>query len=281
MLLDLYINIVNIIGYINSFIENKTLDLSIYNIHFNKKICREFMLKNNFPTTHILSIYDIYNLNSNNKIVIKPIKNTCCGNDINIMTINEFKHQSISIDENKMIEKFVNGKNYRIFIYKYNVKSILYRIPAYVIGDGYSNIYKLIEIENKKRPKKNKINIINVDGNIVPIKDEIMYVNNLSNYHKGGSTKNVIKQTIHPDNIKLFESVAKKLKLKWVGLDFIIPDITKSYKFQVTAFNEIEMFNDVYFSNPDKILMKLNNCLFIRNILILLIILFIFKKYKY
>jgi len=239
------------------------------------------MLKNNFPTTHILSIYDIYNLNSNNKIVIKPIKNTCCGNDINIMTINEFKHQSISIDENKMIEKFVNGKNYRIFIYKYNVKSILYRIPAYVIGDGYSNIYKLIEIENKKRPKKNKINIINVDGNIVPIKDEIMYVNNLSNYHKGGSTKNVIKQTIHPDNIKLFESVAKKLKLKWVGLDFIIPDITKSYKFQVTAFNEIEMFNDVYFSNPDKILMKLNNCLFIRNILILLIILFIFKKYKY
>ena len=195
MLLDLYINIVNIIGYINSFIENKILDLSIYNIHFNKELCREFMLKNKFPTTHILSINDIYNLNSGEKIVIKPIKNTCCGNGINIVTINEFKHQSISIDKNKMmIEKFVKGKNYRIFLYKYNVISVLYRIPAYVIGDGYSNIYELIEIENKKRPRKNKINVITVDVNIIPIKNKIIYVNNLSNYNKGGITQNIVKQ---------------------------------------------------------------------------------------
>ena len=49
------------------------------------------------------------------------------------------------------------------------------------------------------------------------------------NWSLGGTTADVTEE-IHSDNIKLFEDVARVLQTPTVGIDFIINDISTSWK---------------------------------------------------
>jgi len=56
-------------------------------------------------------------------------------------------------------------------------------------------------------------------------------LNQKINWSVGGTTCDVTDDT-HPDNIALFEEVARVLKAPIVGLDFIIGDMGRSWKEQ-------------------------------------------------
>ena len=65
-------------------------------------------------------------------------------------------------------------------------------------------------------------------------------INNVSNFHQGGILKRINIKNVHIDNINMFKKVNKILNLNLCGIDFMIKDISKSYKIQKTSgINEV------------------------------------------
>lgn len=52
-------------------------------------------------------------------------------------------------DNTVLIEKFIPGREFRIFIINDEVVGILHRVPANVTGDGVLNIGQLIDMKNE------------------------------------------------------------------------------------------------------------------------------------
>ncbi len=111
--------------------------------------------------------------------------------------------------------------------------------PPRVTGDGKSTIAELIKIKDMNRPEKVKetkvnpyfmerqkltMNTILENGKTVDLSEKVGV-----NY--GGTSYDCTNET-HPDTKKMLEEVGKVLDISIVGLDFIVPDITKSYKEQ-------------------------------------------------
>ena len=82
-----------------------------------------------------------------------------------------------------------------------------------------------------------KDNAIKLDQ-VVPYNKKII-LNPLANGSQGSTLENINIKDVHIDNIKLFEKINTILKYNLTGIDFIIPDISKSYKTQKCAINEI------------------------------------------
>ena len=91
----------------------------------------------------------------NRAIVIKP-NSTNFGLGITILKENtdrEIYNRAIEIafeyDPTILIESFVSGKEYRMFVIEDQVVGILHRVPANIIGDGISTITELIDHKNQ------------------------------------------------------------------------------------------------------------------------------------
>lgn len=117
--------------------------------------------------------------------------------------------------------------------------------PPRVTGDGTRTIAELTKIKDSQRPEKVKPIQINLSFlqrqnltlmTILPIDKTVMLSEKIGvNY--GGTSYNCTPQT-HPDTIKMFEEAGKILDISIVGFDFIIPDISKSYKEQKSGIIE-------------------------------------------
>ena len=55
----------------------------------------------------------------------------------------------------------------------------------------------------------------------------------------GSIPRRIPIQKIHPDNIRLFKQINKFCGLRYCGIDFITPDIQKSYKEVKCGINEL------------------------------------------
>jgi len=90
----------------------------------------------------------------NRAIVVKP-KSTNFGLGITILKENsdESLYQkaidmAFQHDSTVLVESFVSGKEYRIFLINQEVVGILHRVPANVTGDGTSTIRELVQKKN-------------------------------------------------------------------------------------------------------------------------------------
>jgi cyanophycin synthetase len=63
----------------------------------------------------------------------------------------------------------------------------------------------------------------------IPSQGQRVTLNQKINWGVGGTTADVTDD-VHPDNIELFETVAHVLRAPIVGIDFIISDISRSWK---------------------------------------------------
>ncbi|HTL39734.1 MAG TPA: ATP-grasp domain-containing protein [Methylomirabilota bacterium] len=114
-----------------------------------------------------------------------------------------------------------------------------------VTGDGKSTIAELIEITDQNRPtgvKQIKINPyfmqrqkLNMDS-VLPEGKQI-YLSEKIGVNYGGTSYDCTDEC-HPDTKKMLEEAGKVLNLSILGFDFIIPDITKSYKEQKSGIIE-------------------------------------------
>lgn len=146
-----------------------------------------------------------------------------------------------------MVEEFILGKDYRIQVCNKEIYNILERQGPKVTGDGRHNIKELIDIFNDDRAKKNKhsniqlpliifnedvedyLDSLNLNLHDVPEVNKVIKLRAANNVSGGGSIIPALKSA-HPDNIDLAKRVAETIRLDIFGIDFLIPDISISWK---------------------------------------------------
>ena len=182
-------------------------------------------------------------------VVIKP-KLTNFGLGITILKNNEdvniFERAvdiAFEFDSSILIEEFIEGKEFRIFVMADEVVGILHRVPANVTGNGLQTIRELV-IEKNKDPLRGKgyhtpLEKIQLgeaelmflkaqarDFETVPLENEIIYLRENSNISTGGDSIDFTDDI--PDSYKqIAVKAAQALDVKITGLDMIIPDYTQ------------------------------------------------------
>jgi len=162
-------------------------------------------------------------------------------------------NNSIQYSPNFIIEKFVTKAYvHRVTMIDFDFMACAKQIPAHIIGDGISSIENLIAKKNSNPKRDNKfIYQLQIDKtshdlldkqshnlNSIPNENEIIFLQKDPFMKLGGDLAEVTEK-MHPDNKKLFFDVAKYIDIRIVGLDFLINDISTSWKEQNCAILEL------------------------------------------
>jgi D-alanine-D-alanine ligase-like ATP-grasp enzyme len=182
-------------------------------------------------------------------VIVKPYSGSGSRHTIlHIDTLEELKRAfgiATQICPAAVIEEELIGAVYRATVVDGKLAATLRRDQPHVIGDGVHTVTELM-IEANKHPgrsgpyfhqmvldeaaekelawQKMTVTSIPENGQRVTLHQKI-------NWGLGGTTADVTDE-VHPDNVELFEEVARVLKAPIVGIDFIIDDITRSWKEQ-------------------------------------------------
>ena len=160
-----------------------------------------------------------------------------------------------------VIEEELSGAVYRPTVVGGRLTATIRRDVPQVVGDGTHTIEKLIEEENKnpKREGPYYQKIVMTDAHrkelarqgytlqsVLPA-GTIALLHQKINWSVGGTTTDVTDE-VHPDNKQLFETIAQILNAPLVGIDFIIGDISRSWKEQ-SRCGVIECNSRPFFDN--------------------------------
>lgn len=144
-----------------------------------------------------------------------------------------------------MIEEELSGYVFRGTLIGGKLIAVLRREPAYVIGDGVHNIQELIDIENKNPLRHGPIfHQLHLDEEAVkelthwghtkdtiPKKDEVITLGQKTSRAVGGGITDMT-DVVHPDNREMLEKVAEVLNDPLIGVDFIMNDVSISWREQ-------------------------------------------------
>ena len=145
-----------------------------------------------------------------------------------------------------IVESYQTGNDYRILVVDGRVAAVAQRVPGHVTGDGRSTIAGLIEEVNRDPRRgighEKALTRLEVDdqaerllaaagltlGSVLPA-GEVCYLRDTGNLSTGGTA---IDKTdaIHEDNRTMAERAVRAVGLDVGGVDFISPDISRSYK---------------------------------------------------
>ncbi len=181
-------------------------------------------------------------------VVIKP-NQTNFGLGITILKENSDEETfgravdiAFEYDTTILIEEFIAGREFRIFVIGDEVVGILHRVPANVTGDGTKTIRELVELKNLDplrgkgyRTPLEKIRLEEAeaiflkqqgkDFETIPAAGEVVYLRENSNISTGGDSIDYTDDI--PDSYKqIAVRAAKALNVKITGLDMIIPDVS-------------------------------------------------------
>ena len=140
-----------------------------------------------------------------------------------------------------IVETFIEGELYRATTVGDKLIAVCRREPPRITGDGKHTVKELIKSFDQKRRqvleqvgyKPHKIPplppVKEADMNRVLKSGEVFELTWKTNISHGGNVVDVTSQ-VHPDNREIFEAIATKVKIPAIGIDFISPDISKSWK---------------------------------------------------
>jgi cyanophycin synthetase len=154
----------NIFKFKNQLLIENYLNLTPYNyglILSNKYFSLQLLKENGIPVPKgkEFNIYDSSEALLFAKKIKFPIFLRLSDSGINAKSIKVNKSSFFIENFNKLskhksniiIEKYVSGKNYRIFVTENGWINIIEKIYPFIVGDGKSSIYKLISNENIER----------------------------------------------------------------------------------------------------------------------------------
>ena len=141
-----------------------------------------------------------------------------------------------------LLQSFFPGDDHRLLVVSGKLVAATARIPASVIGDGVHTIVDLAEVENRNIKRvRGPMKYISLDTEAdrvlaqqgytrdsVPMAGARAYTRATANISTGGSSVDVTG-LVHPDNARAAVRAAKALQLTVAGVDFICPDISRSW----------------------------------------------------
>lgn len=174
-------------------------------------------------------------------LVIKPIDgNHGKGISINIQHLTDAKLGLIHAQQysrTSLVEKYVEGFDFRVLLVDYKVVAVAKRIPAHVVGNGLDSIQELIDLTNKNPRRgqghENTLTQIDIDRDThqliekkgytlqtVLTEKEVLYLKSTANISTGGTAIDVT-EIVHPDNLFLAERIARTIGLDICGIDIM------------------------------------------------------------
>jgi cyanophycin synthetase len=178
--------------------------------------------------------------------VIKPVNgNQGKGATTNIRTLEEAVvafWQAKKYDKTLVCEKFITGADFRALVVNYKLIAAAKRSPAAVTGDGIHTIRELIDICNNDPRRgyghENILTQIILDDDslhtlakngfsptTVPPKGKEVVLKSTANLSTGGTAMDVTDQ-LDPENVLLFERIARVMGLDICGIDIMAPSLT-------------------------------------------------------
>ena len=155
-----------------------------------------------------------------------------------------------------VVEKYQEGKNYRVLVTADGIMSVIRRYPPFIDGDGQTTISRLIDRENAIRTEMQLgpvIHLIPKDGRVlgylkkqqlsldsVPAEGSRTYLFHRVALAPGGVVEIVDKNTLSPENRELFQKVLALFKANILGIDAIFErGIEESYRSQKAILLEV------------------------------------------
>lgn len=192
-------------------------------------------------------------------VVVKPRNGYLCRH-ITTHIANEEQlraaiHHALEYSPSFCVERFVEGTVYRITVIdKKTIAAVAY-VPANIIGNGKDSIRALVEQKNADRgiapSKKYALYKITLDAETdrllsqqhrrldsVPANGERVWLHNAPYQRLGGDLEEVT-ESIHPENLELFRSVARFVETNVLGFDIIMQNIREPWKQQQCAILEL------------------------------------------
>ena len=145
-----------------------------------------------------------------------------------------------------IVESFITGYDHRMLVVNGVLEAVAKRVPGHVVGDGVQTIAELV-VEVNKDPRRGighqkVLTNLEIDFQAGRLMTEagvtaetvleagrLFYLRSTANLSTGGTAIDVT-DTVHPDNRDMAERAVMAIGLDVGGVDFLIDDITKSYK---------------------------------------------------
>ncbi|MBT4890485.1 MAG: cyanophycin synthetase, partial [Rhodospirillales bacterium] len=185
-------------------------------------------------------------------IVVKPLDaNHGRGITINVMdddvTESAFEYAlEYGSGRTVLLESMVSGFDHRMLVVNNELIAVAKRVPGHVIGDGKSTITELVDKVNDDprrgvghekvltrlefdREAEMLLKESDYNADTILPEDEIFYLRSTANLSTGGTAIDVT-DTVHPDTREMAVRAVMAIGLDVGGVDFLTPDITKSYK---------------------------------------------------
>ncbi|HSN86808.1 MAG TPA: cyanophycin synthetase, partial [Thermoanaerobaculia bacterium] len=145
-----------------------------------------------------------------------------------------------------IVEACQAGHDYRILVVDGRVVAVARRVPGHVVGDGRHTVAELVETVNRDPRRgvghEKVLTRLVVDDQAhrlleragltlesVPEEGRMVYLRSTGNLSTGGTSIDMT-DVIHYDNRMMAERAVKAIGLDVGGVDFVSPDITRSYK---------------------------------------------------
>lgn len=153
---------------------------------------------------------------------------------------------ALKVSNKIVVEKYVQGNDYRIQVVGGVVHGVLERSPGGVNGDGRHTVRELVERQNAERAsatdERRFLHRIELDAeavrmlglaglawDAVPAAGQFVRLRGAANVAGGGIPREIPLGEVHPDNIALAIRTARVLRLDVAGIDFLTPDIRRSW----------------------------------------------------
>ena len=185
-------------------------------------------------------------------VVVKPLDaNHGRGVSINLNSESEVEAGFAEAKEHSrsraiLVESFVTGFDHRMLVVNNKLVAVAKRVPGHVVGDGTHTIAELVDVVNQDPRRgighekvltmleldnqaKRLMEIAGVNEETVLPDGEVFYLRSTANLSTGGTAID-LTDVVHPDNRDMAQRAIMAVGLDVGGVDFLIDDITKSYK---------------------------------------------------
>ncbi|MBI5608245.1 MAG: cyanophycin synthetase [Deltaproteobacteria bacterium] len=183
-------------------------------------------------------------------LVVKPLNaNHGRGVSVNLTSMDQVEIAFEKAKEHSravLVESFITGEDHRMLVVNGELVAVAKRVPGHVIGDGEHTVEQLVEITNRD-PRRGVghekvltrleldhqgLRLMEAAGyakdSVLPA-GKILYLRSTGNLSTGGTAIDLTDQ-VHPDNAEMAVRVAQAIGLDVIGVDFLTPDITHSYR---------------------------------------------------
>ena len=219
----------------------------------DKMLTKELLIQQNIPVADGAKIYNAISLLKEGErigypLVIKPrFGSKGNGVALNLKSDKELikaYNYLKDIHNELMIERYVEGNDYRVCVVNYNVVAVSLRIPPFIIGDGKNNIKNLIRILNSDSKRgydhEKPLTKIKIDDSLlkflekqnmnlltIPERGKKIKLRENANLSTGGIAIDCTDK-ISEENKKICIRAAQTIGLDICGIDIKTTDIEKS-----------------------------------------------------